>query len=258
MTPHNIVENWYNKCFPHILKQPKMVKIIDHMINARHFDFTDCVPNQEHLDFAQKLHENKKLHLFWPVMFITSSRLREKKTCILAIEKENEFDIIRISKSVKEGLPKIFIPILIAHMNKDRSDEDTKWEFIIEEKDEKIIDEDERKECEKGVSAILGMCFGLIAMSKSKEAESKEIDAPEKLNKIREARGKIKINTRVIITLSKDYKKAFSSGNHKSPDTHWRRGHHMKLPSGDITWRRGCIVNENDKLPQTKNYVVKA
>lgn len=74
--------------------------------------------------------------------------------------------------------------------------------------------------------------------------------APEKLNKARARKGKPPIGEIRTVRIKLGEKTYAASGKetgtHASPRLHWRRGHVRRLPSGEITNVRPCLVGSAD------------
>jgi hypothetical protein len=71
--------------------------------------------------------------------------------------------------------------------------------------------------------------------------------APENLNKAREKRGACPISGHKIVTIdtsSAVVEMSDRSGTHASPRLHWRRGHVRRLPDGNKTKVKPCLVGD--------------
>lgn len=92
------------------------------------------------------------------------------------------------------------------------------------------------------------MAFGLLGILSCSNVPTKEIEAPEKLNKKRARSGKPRIPAYRTLHIS-DHHEALvtrtSSGGHASPRAHWRRGHirNQRTAKGIIRkWIRPTVV----------------
>lgn len=107
--------------------------------------------------------------------------------------------------------------------------------------------------------------IGLMAMLEAKGVEQRLTPAPKKLNKRRTAAGKPPIGEvrEIFIRVGGvSYRTSGEAeiGSHRSPRLHWRRGHVRRLPSGELTHVRPCLVGERvgGEEPPAKTYRVLA
>jgi hypothetical protein len=103
----------------------------------------------------------------------------------------------------------------------------------------------------------------LTVMLQSKGIHIKKTPRPDKLNIARVKKGKIPIGEINEISININGKTYDASGNERgsgsSKRLHWRRGHIRRLPSGEITNVRPCLVGEIGKEPaRLPTYKVKA
>jgi hypothetical protein len=103
----------------------------------------------------------------------------------------------------------------------------------------------------------------LTVMLQSKGIHIKKTPRPDKLNIARVKKGKIPIGEINEISININGKTYDASGNERgsgsSKRLHWRRGHIRRLPSGEITNVRPCLVGEIGKEPaRLPTYKIKA
>lgn len=101
----------------------------------------------------------------------------------------------------------------------------------------------------------------LTSILNAKGVELKTHSAPIKLNEKRQKRGLLPINdiNEIVIKVgAKTYSADGSEkGSHASPRMHWRRGHVRRLPSGEITNVRPCLVGDvGGEAPALPSYRV--
>jgi hypothetical protein len=95
----------------------------------------------------------------------------------------------------------------------------------------------------------LGVLLRLVRVLECDNAPVREIPEPAKLNKKREARGKLKIPRYRTLHISDHRTRktpvSLDKGTHASPRTHWRRGHirHMTVKGQEVKrWIKPTIV----------------
>jgi hypothetical protein len=98
------------------------------------------------------------------------------------------------------------------------------------------------------------MCF--VALLSSPSVEIRPISSSSSVNKRRAKKGLLPINevNEVHIRLNgvRYTTSGEAMGSHASPRAHWRRGHVRRLPSGQITNVRPCLVayTGNENIPE--------
>lgn len=83
--------------------------------------------------------------------------------------------------------------------------------------------------------------------------------APPRLNIARAKRRKVPLSDHTVVTIDISALSAAASGQggtHSSPRLHWRRGHIRRLPSGDLTEVRACLVGSLAAGMVTHDYKV--
>lgn len=103
----------------------------------------------------------------------------------------------------------------------------------------------------------------LLAMLEAKGIEQRLTPAPARLNRKRVAAGKPPIGEirEIFIRVGGVSYRASGeaeTGSHRSPRLHWRRGHVRRLPSGELTHVRPCLVGERvgEEKPAHRTYRV--
>ena len=111
-------------------------------------------------------------------------------------------------------------------------------------------------------------CMGLTVMLMSKGVETDRHEAPEKLNRARERKGKPRINERYTVRISTGDVYAVGDGEsiaghaRGSPRMHWRRGHFRTIRRGSETELTvpvaPSLIGANDSAePIRKSYEVR-
>jgi len=106
---------------------------------------------------------------------------------------------------------------------------------------------------ETGVAAILYQLTGALY---HKGTEIREVAYDDKVRRARERQGKPSYDYNVIEVLPPRQRRAYLGGTHDSPKMHWRRGHIRRLPNGQETPVRPCLVGDITKGFVFKDYVV--
>jgi hypothetical protein len=113
---------------------------------------------------------------------------------------------------------------------------------------------------EHAIVCVRDIC-ALTTMLSAKGVEQIITPAPHKLNKHRVKRGLPSIGEvrEIVIHHGKNVYAASGQqrGSHASPRMHWRRGHLRRLPSGEITNVRPCLVGSVGEAVKP-SYVVRA
>ena len=98
--------------------------------------------------------------------------------------------------------------------------------------------------------------YGLLNM---KVTDTTHVEAPAKLNRAREKKGKQPIPDSVQVRIKKSVRDAYKgSGTHASPRPHWRRGHVRQLSTGKRIPVQPHMVMAKEGVPLPKRVEVKA
>lgn len=96
---------------------------------------------------------------------------------------------------------------------------------------------------------------GATMLMNTKYFEHNCVKRDEKMNARRKKNGKHQYEDYTIIDLVDRYAND-SGGTHARPKPHWRRGHVRRLPNGDKTCVKPCIINWSGANVPAKQYII--
>lgn len=272
MTPHGVLENMnqIEKLFGENLDQAFVPETFhafrDHLRTAVSFEYGQAVPSAEHQIFGNELFDKKLFRIPFPVVFMTAAAL--PKTGILAIQENSEdrFALNLITFAPMQIADIVCIsgaPVLWVKVQHDGKSGWVDWKSLTKEgsqRSRKTGREWEESDFVEASEKVISWVMGATALLMSKEVATDNIPAPEKLNQIRDKKGKAPIGERYIVRIrpeARQSQREASEAFRSSPRMHWRRGHFRRLKEDIVIPIAPTIVNAAEGLkPQIKKYQI--
>lgn len=275
MTPHAAIESMlllermYGKNLANNFKLDAWPDLKDTLAQqAVHFDFGEAVPSEAHLEFSSDMMDKGLFRLPYPAVFMTGNC--SPKTGILAMSHAEDtvhpltlivFAGCVLGDSVTriDGAPVYAITV---DCEPDQPSK-VRWASLTlsgSHKSRKTGDLKSEDDMQHSAQAAMQLAMGWPILLMSKDVEAVKLEAPHRLNRAREARGKLPIRERFIVRIrpeARERQRLAAEGFRTSPKMHWRRGHFRKVSENLVVPVAPTIVNaEPGSKPIAKSYKV--
>lgn len=275
MTPHGILEDmgrleglFRESLFDQF--SPEAWDLAKHMLErAVVFEYGPATPSGEHSQFGSELFDKRLFRLPFKAVFYTANAI--PKTAVLAYEVDDGDDyklfMITFGPVGIQGHDTFMSsPLLTAKMRWDAEKGGwIDWKSCTPGKhahSRKTGRQWEEDDYAKAIDRVVGFTLGATALLLSKEITTEVVAVPAKLNKKREAKGRLPVRERRVIRIKPEHRAAHAAsaagyGERASPRMHWRRGHFRQVREDLVIPIAPMIINANEGAkPLAKKYTV--
>jgi hypothetical protein len=271
MTPHSIVEDMEKL---EKLLGPNLDKVLKTEAwpdlketlrnNAVHFEFGKAAPEDQHLEFAHDLMDRGLFQLPYSAVLMTGNA--SPKSAVLAIADRNDKAhpltvIVFAPVMVGNSMVAEAAPLYVLTVDQEPGDQArVRWSSLAtgQYKSRKTGEDKDGEDMEQSTRAALQLAMGWPILLMSKDVEAVRLEAPERLNRARVARGKIPIRERFVVRIrpeARERQRQAAEGFRSSPKMHWRRGHFRRVSETLVVPVAPTIVNaEPGSRPLAKQY----
>lgn len=244
-------------------------QLAEHMLEqAVVFEYGPATPSVEHTQFGSDLFDKQLFRLPFKAVFYTANAI--PKTAILAYEAEEDdgyklFMITFGPVGIQGHDTFLMAPLLTARMRWDAEKGGwIDWKSCTagqSHHSRKTGRKWEEEDYEAAIDRVINFTMGATALLMSKEVTTDVVPAPDRLNRQRDAKGRLPIRERRVIRIRPEYKAAHaksaeSYSGRSSPRMHWRRGHFRRVREDLVIPIAPMLINAvEDAKPLAKRYV---
>jgi hypothetical protein len=248
---------------------PEAWQLAEHMLERSVvFEYGPATPSVEHTQFGSDLFDKQLFRLPFKAVFYTANAI--PRSAILAYEAEEDdgyrLFMITFGPVGIQGHDTLLVaPLLTARMRWDAEKGGwIDWKSCTAGQNHhsrKTGRKWEEEDYEAAIDRVINFTMGATALLMSKEVTTDVVPAPDRLNKQREAKGRLPIRERRVIRIRPEYKAAHARSaegfnSRSSPRMHWRRGHLRRVREDLVIPIAPMLINATeDAKPLAKKYV---